>query len=130
MKKCPYCKTLTNDDVNMCPNCLHDISNITPMPEAVSKKYSYSFYMIIFGILISLGSFVAMLSQRTNMLNYYSLYNDKSLAKEEIDKYYQLFVQAQFEMNAMIVFIVIGIVLFIAGVIFFIRKHIKNQKDK
>ena len=130
MKKCPYCKTLTNDDVNMCPNCLHDISSINPMPDAVSKKYSYSFYMIIFGILISIGSLVAMLSQKTNMINYYNLYKDSSLSQTEIDKYYQLFVQARFEMNAMFIFIIIGLALLILGVVFFIKKVLKEHKNK
>ena len=32
MKKCPYCKTLMNDDVNSCPNCLKDTSNLQSMP--------------------------------------------------------------------------------------------------
>ena len=31
MKKCPYCKTLNNDEQETCVNCLHDITEVSPM---------------------------------------------------------------------------------------------------
>ena len=76
MKKCPYCKTLMNDDVKMCPNCLKDMSNLREMPEVNIVGKSKSTNMVVYGGILTLGGFIAALSQSINKGNYQKKYDD------------------------------------------------------
>ena len=49
MKKCPYCHTFMNDDVNSCPNCLKDMSSLKPMPEVNPIGSNKNLNLIIYG---------------------------------------------------------------------------------
>ena len=128
MKKCPYCKTLASDNDNTCPNCLHDISQVNPMPEPINSKFSNQLYLIIFGILISIGGIVAALSQKGNMEHYYELSNQEGLAKAEISKFVSLAKQSGFEMIMMYALGVIGLVMVTIRIIFLIKKKIKKKE--
>ena len=57
MKKCPYCKTLNNDEQELCVNCLHDIKEVSPMAAPLSKKFSAQLTLMIFGLGIIAFSF-------------------------------------------------------------------------
>ena len=76
MKKCPYCKTLMNDDVNMCPNCLKDMSNLREMPEVNVIGKSKSTNMVVYGGVLAIGGFIAALSQSINKVNYQKKYDE------------------------------------------------------
>ena len=80
MKKCPYCYTLMNDDVDKCPNCLKDMSNLSSMSDLSSKNNKFSLLNFMFGIVISIGSLIASFSVRQNRINYQKLYDDVKLA--------------------------------------------------
>lgn len=128
MKKCPYCKTLVNDDVIMCPNCCHDLSEISPMPQPINSKLSTQIYLMIFGILITIGGFAAFLSQRSNYLHFTELSKNASV-EEEIQKFQNLANNSHFQMCMMIFLMVLGGVIFISGLIYFlIKKFHKNNK--
>lgn len=127
MKKCPYCKTLTNDDVNVCPNCMHDISEVSPMPEATPKRFRTEFYFFFLGLIIGIGGLFAGLSQQTNMNNYYDLYKAASDAENQ-KKFFELFKRAEFEMWAMWVIGIIGGALVIASIVLFIIHLTKKTK--
>ncbi len=130
MKKCPYCKTLTTDEAKTCPNCLHDLSEINPMPDPVNKKFSSQIYFMIFGFLISFGGLVATLSQRSNFLHFLDLSKKEGLSPEEITKYIDLANQYQFKMIMMIVLSSIGVIIFLISVVLFFIKLVKNHKKQ
>ena len=132
MKKCPYCKTLVNDDINTCPLCLHDLSEVTPMSDIIGpKNFKTEFYLFLFSILIGIGGLFAGLSQKKNMDNYYSLFK---AATEEIEqkKLYQLFRQSEFEMWSMWIISAIGALLLIFTFVLLIIhfKKLKKKEDK
>ena len=139
MKKCPYCKTLMNDDVTSCPNCLKEVKESDKMPEIVSSKNKYPFYYMIFGLLISIGSLVASFSQRDNKYNYENqIANYKKAIQESnvqdeinhlndlIEKAYSSQKSCEFREYAFYVFCGIGVILIIIGIVLFI----KNRRKK
>lgn len=128
MKKCPYCKTLNHDEVETCVNCLHDISNVSPMPAPISKKFSSQITVMIFGIIMALGGLVAFFSQRDVYYNYLELAKIPDLSSEQIAKFEQLANQASFEMTAMIFISVVGVVTFITGLVLLAIKYRKELK--
>lgn len=128
MKKCPYCKTLVNDDVIMCPNCCHDLSEISPMPQPINSKLSTQIYLMIFGILITIGSFAAFLSQRSNYLHFVELSKNASV-EEEIKKFQNLANNSHFQMSMMILLMVLGGIIFVSGLIYYLIKKFHKNKD-
>lgn len=126
MKKCPYCKTLNNDDVVMCVNCCHDISSLKPMPDPVNKKFSTQLYIMAFGLLIALGGLIAFFSQRDVYYNYLKLASEATL-EEEIKKFNSLASQASFEMTGMMIVSFIGVGMIIVGLILLIKKYRKGK---
>ena len=128
MKKCPYCKTLVTDEVDTCPNCLHDISQINPMPEPVNSKFSTQAYLMIFGVIIFIGGIVSALSQKSNMEHYYELSNQTGLTKEEVSKFVSLAKQSGFEMIMMYSLGAIGIIMLVLGLILFIKKKVHHKE--
>lgn len=132
MKKCPYCKTLVNDDINNCPHCLHDISEVTPMSDIIGpKNFKTEFYLFLFSILIGIGGLFAGLSQKKNMDNYYSLFKAATEESEQ-KRLYQLFRQSEFEMWSMWIIGVIGALLLIFTFVLLIIhfKKLKKKEDK
>ena len=130
MKKCPYCKTLTTNEAKTCPNCLHDLSEINPMPDPINKKFSSQIYFMIFGFLISFGGLVATLSQRINYLHFLDLAKKDGLNSEEIRKYLDLANHYQFKMIMMIVLSSIGIIVLLIGVVLFFIKLVRRFKKQ
>ncbi len=130
MKKCPYCKTLTTNEAKTCPNCLHDLSEINPMPDPINKKFSSQIYFMIFGFLISFGGLVATLSQRSNYLHFLDLAKKDGLNSEEIRKYLDLANHYQFKMIMMIVLSSIGIIVLLIGVVLFFIKLVRRFKKQ
>jgi ABC-type multidrug transport system permease subunit len=129
MKKCPYCKTLVNDDINTCPYCLHDLSEVTPMSDIIGpKKFKTEFYLFLFSILIGIGGLFAGLSQKKNMDNYYSLFKAATEENEQ-KRLYQLFRQSEFEMWSMWIISAIGALLLIFTFVLLII-HFKKLKRK
>lgn len=128
MKKCPYCKTLVNDDVIMCPNCCHYLSEISPMPQPINSKLSTQIYLMIFGILITIGSFAAFLSQRSNYLHFVELSKNASV-EEEIKKFQNLANNSHFQMSMMILLMVLGGIIFVSGLIYYLIKKFHKNKD-
>ncbi len=139
MKKCPYCKTLMNDDVTYCPNCLKNVPLENKMPDIVSSKNKSSFYMMFIGIIVSIGSFIAALSQRTNKMNYSNqfesykkAYNEqpvgdyKNHLQDLMEKAYSSQKSCEFREYAFYVFCALGIILIILGIIFLIRNRRKK----
>ena len=63
MKKCPYCHTFMNDDINSCPNCLKDMSNLKPMPDVNPSGSNKNLNLIIYGAILSAGGAIASISQ-------------------------------------------------------------------
>ncbi len=139
MKKCPYCKTLMNDDVNSCPNCLKNVPLDNKMPDIVSSKNKSSFYMMFIGLIVSIGSLAAAFSQKANKLNYQSqfesykkTYNEETVGdyknhlQDLMEKAYSSQKSCEFREYAFYVFCVLGIILIILGIIFFI----KNRRKK
>ena len=130
MKKCPYCKTLVNDDINTCPYCLHDLSEVTPMSDIIGpKKFKTEFYLFLFSILIGIGGLFAGLSQKKNMDNYYSLFKAATEENEQ-KRLYQLFRQSEFEMWSMWTISVIGALLLIFTFVLLIIHFIKLKKKE
>ena len=130
MKKCPYCKTLTDDDAVTCPHCLHDISTLRPMPEPISKRFNSFLYGIIFGVIFIIGGLVAALSQFGNMKHYLELSKNPELTKEEVNEFVRLSKMAGMEMSFMYVLCGIGAILVIVSLVLMIRKYIKDKKSK
>jgi ABC-type multidrug transport system permease subunit len=129
MKKCPYCKTLVNDDINTCPRCLHDLSEVTPMSDIIGpKNFKTEFYLFLFSILIGIGGLFAGLSQKKNMENYYSLFKAATEESEQ-KRLYQLFRQSEFEMWSMWIISAIGALLLIFTFVLLII-HFKKLKRK
>jgi ABC-type multidrug transport system permease subunit len=129
MKKCPYCKTLVNDDFNTCPYCLHDLSEVTPMSDIIGpKNFKTEFYLFLFSILIGIGGLFAGLSQKKNMENYYSLFKAATEESEQ-KRLYQLFRQSEFEMWSMWIISAIGALLLIFTFVLLII-HFKKLKRK
>ncbi len=130
MKKCPYCKTLVNDDINTCPYCLHDLSEVTPLSDIIGpKKFKTEFYLFLFSILIGIGGLFAGLSQKKNMDNYYSLFKAATEENEQ-KRLYQLFRQSEFEMWSMWTISVIGALLLIFTFVLLIIHFIKLKKKE
>lgn len=130
MKKCPYCKTLVNDDINTCPYCLHDLSEVTPMSDIIGpKNFKTEFYLFLFSILIGIGGLFAGLSQKKNMDNYYSLFKAATEENEQ-KRLYQLFRQSEFEMWSMWTISVIGALLLIFTFVLLIIHFIKLKKKE
>ena len=73
MKKCPYCKTLNDDEQETCVNCLHDITEVSPMAAPLSKKFSAQITIMIFGLIMLVGGIAAFFSQRDVYYNYLDL---------------------------------------------------------
>ena len=121
MKKCPYCKTLTNDDVNQCPNCLHDISTLKPMPSAFNKNSS-RYYTIIFGIIFIFGGFIAGVTQFNNYNHYLNLANESDLSEEKINELLSLASNSRLEMTLMFILSFLGVVMVIISLIRLFRK--------
>jgi ABC-type multidrug transport system permease subunit len=130
MKKCPYCKTLVNDDINTCPHCLHDLSEVTPMSDIIGpKNFKTEFYLFLFSILIGIGGLFAGLSQKKNMENYYSLFKAATEESEQ-KRLYQLFRQSEFEMWSMWTISIIGALLLIFTFVLLIIHFIKLKKKE
>jgi ABC-type multidrug transport system permease subunit len=130
MKKCPYCKTLVNDDINTCPYCLHNLSEVTPMSDIIGpKKFKTEFYLFLFSILIGIGGLFAGLSQKKNMDNYYSLFKAATEENEQ-KRLYQLFRQSEFEMWSMWIISAIGALLLIFTFVLLIIHFIKLKKKE
>ena len=141
MKKCPYCYTLMNDDVNTCPHCLKDTSNVREMKEISSKEYKMSFYTFMFGIIIALGSVAAALSIHFNRLSFVEKYDalkiqyileSSSLVKETMGKELEnLFItikNLQFREVSFYVLAGIGVIMLFYSLISFIIRKVKKSK--
>ncbi len=139
MKKCPYCKTLMNDDITSCPNCLKDVPLSAKMPEIVSSKNKYSFYYLIFGLIISIGSIVAAFSQRDNKYVYEnqittlkkqiqesSIQDEINHLNDLLEKAYSSQKACEFREYAFYVFCGVGVLLIVIGIVCFI----KNRRKK
>lgn len=127
MKKCPYCKTLTNDDSVTCPNCLHDISQVNPMPKTFANNENFNITMIVFGLIIVIGGIVAGILKLNDFNNFTNLLKDISLSKEQIANYKELAFNSCVEMIMMFIFSFIGFILTIYGTISIVKKHKKIE---
>ena len=142
MKKCPYCKTFMNDDVNTCPNCLKDMSALKPMPEVniVGKKKNLN--MVVYGAILSVGGVIASLSQ-TNKKNYQVKYDEilesiknvteqsqKDVLLAEATEYMLLISDCEFREIAFLVLAGLGLALIIATLVISLVKKFKNKKEK
>ncbi|MBE6142835.1 MAG: hypothetical protein E7177_02455 [Erysipelotrichaceae bacterium] len=143
MKKCPYCKTFMNDDVNTCPNCLKDMSSLKPMPEVniVGKKKNLN--MIVYGAILSVGGVIASLSQTINKKNYQVKYDEilesiknvteqsqKDVLLAEATEYMLLISDCEFREIAFLVLAGLGLALIIATLVISLVKKFKNKKEK
>lgn len=140
MKKCPYCYTLMNDDVNTCPKCLKSMNNVAPMKEVAPKNNQISFYGVFFGIVIVIGSIFAALSQKLNAINYMKQYQEivtkynsaleeeKESLKAQGDNLMSLIKTCEFRKIAFYVMCGIGVILFV----YYLVKILvmKNKKIK
>ena len=127
MKKCPYCKTLNNDEQETCVNCLHDITEVSPMATPLSKKFSAQITIMIFGLIMLVGGIAAFFSQRDVYYNYLDLMKIPDLTSQQVAKFQELANQASFEMTAMLIVSIVGVATFIAGIVFLAIKYFKQQ---
>lgn len=141
MKKCPYCKTLMNDDVNMCPNCLKDMSNLTSMPEVKVLTKRKTLNYIIYGGILAIGGVVAGLSQGINKKGFQVKYDEilteinmvsSEEAKKELiaeaSEYLALINNCSF--REVFFFIIAGIGLIVAGVAIVLALKNKFKKKE
>lgn len=141
MKKCPYCKTFMNDDVNQCPNCLKDMSDLKSMPEVSPKGNKKSFNFMIYGGIISVGGALASLSQFGNLGNYRKKYDDimqqitltsDSTKINELNKeafnIASLINDCEFRTWIFAIIAVVGLGFVIAGLIMLVVKLIKSKR--
>lgn len=127
MKKCPYCKTLNDDEQETCVNCLHDITEVSVMAPPLSKKFSVQITIMIFGLIMLVGGIAAFFSQRDVYYNYLDLMKIPDLTSQQVAKFQELANQASFEMTAMLIVSIVGVVTFIAGAVFLAIKYFKQQ---
>lgn len=143
MKKCPYCKTFMNDDVNMCPNCLKDMSSLKPMPEVSPKDNKKTFNMIIYGGILTLGGIIASLSQGINKKGYQVKYDelaetiksmsdgaDKQALVNKASEYLTLINECKFREIAFLVIAGAGLLLIIVTLVLYFINKAKNKKEK
>lgn len=141
MKKCPYCKTLMNDDVNMCPNCLKDMTNIREMPEVNVIGKSKSTNTIIYGGVLSLGGFIAALSQSINKGNYQKKYDDlliqinnassenaKNELIEDALEFMTLINECKFREILFYILAGVGIVILIVSLVLMIKNKMEKKE--
>ena len=143
MKKCPYCKTFMNDDVNTCPNCLKDMASLKPMPEVniVGKKKNLN--MVVYGAILSVGGVIASLSQNINKKNYQVKYDEilesiknvteqsqKDVLLAEATEYMLLISDCEFREIAFLVLAGLGLALIITTLVISLVKKFKNKKEK
>ena len=141
MKKCPYCSTLMNDDVNQCPNCLKDMSNLRSMPDIslVNKKPSVN--LPIYGCVLSVGGVLASLSQGIAKKNYQAKYDeiyelikqqssnvDEKLVKEATE-YLNLINDCSFREVFFYIVAGLGLILIIVGIIMLLKKKSKKKEN-
>ena len=143
MKKCPYCYTLMNDDVEVCPNCLKDMKTLSPMGEVAPKENKISFYSLIFGGIISIGSLIASFSVRANRFHYKELFDDvkanydiatDATIKADLQKQGEALLAniktCEFKEVAFYVMCGIGICMVLYSlIVFFMKKYRKVKKD-
>jgi len=143
MKKCPYCHTLMQDDAKSCPKCLKDATNLRPMQSVAPKDNQFNFYSLVFGLIISIGSVFASLSQRGNRMNYQTQYDEilrqynettSSNIKEELASKGEVLMAniktCQFREIAFYVMCGIGGCLVLWALISYLIKRIKKNKQK
>lgn len=143
MKKCPYCKTFMNDDVNSCPNCLKDMSSLKPMPEVTPKDNKKTFNMIIYGGILTLGGIIASLSQGINKKGYQVKYDelaetiksmsdgaDKQALVNKASEYLTLINECKFREIAFLVIAGAGLLLIIVTLVLYFINKAKNKKEK
>lgn len=141
MKKCPYCKTLMNDDVSMCPNCLKDMSNVIEMPDVNVIGKNKPNNMFIYSGVLALGGLVAAISQRFNKINFQEKYQSKLIEIEnlidtsnkqelvnEALEYLNLANNCAFREIFFYIIACVGVVLF--GVTLFIKIRNKLKKKE
>jgi hypothetical protein len=143
MKKCPYCHTLMKDDAKVCPKCLKDASSLLPMKRVAPKDNQFNFYSLVFGLIISIGSVFASISQRGNRLNYQTQYDEilrqyneatASNIKEELASQGEALMAniktCQFREIAFYVMCGIGGILVLWALISYLIIKIKKNKQK
>ncbi len=139
MKKCPYCLTLMNDDAKTCPKCLKDVEHVSSMKSVAPKENQFSYYSVILGLIIAIGSVFASLSQGINKKNYQIEYNKiveeyKAAPSEALrtkgEQIMALIKTCEFREIAFYVIGSIGLIIFLYALIsWLIKKKKKNKKN-
>lgn len=129
MKKCPYCKTLVRDEVDICPHCCHNLADVRPMPDPVNRKFSTQIYLMLFGVILALGGAVAGLNQYDKMKRFHELAHQAEDA-EKIAHYRNLASQAGMEMTMMYLLTAVGGMMLIVGLILLVVKKAKSRQKK
>ena len=129
MKKCPYCKTLVQDEVEICPHCCHNLADVRPMPDPVNRKFSTEIYLMLFGAIIALGGVVAGFNQYDKMKRFNEL-SHLSEETETIAHYRSLASQAGMEMTMMIVLSAVGVAMLIGGFVQLIGRKVRTERKK
>ena len=143
MKKCPYCHTFMNDDVNSCPNCLKDMSSLKPMPEVNPIGSNKNLNLIIYGAVLSVGGAIASISQYGLIDGYQEKYDKialemalisnlestqyKNLAAEAAE-YMLLINDCELRTVLFMGLSVIGIGIIITGIILMLKKKFKRKE--
>ncbi|MDD6302543.1 MAG: hypothetical protein PUA56_04510 [Bacillales bacterium] len=137
MKKCPFCNTFMNDDVEQCPNCLKDVSSFQPMPEVAPKNHKTNYFLLMFGFIFSFGGLAASLSQRKNRFDYIKM-KETLLADYELNKTDELYDKilrvsaniktCQLSEVFFYLVVVLGVGLVIYSIVNFIIKKVKKAK--
>lgn len=142
MKKCPYCKTLMNDDVNSCPNCLKDTSNVESMPSVSLTSGSKPTNLTVYGAVLAVGGIIAAISQSINKVNYQKKYDELAeliskatteASKQElvIEAYEYLNLINDCSFREVFFYIISGVGLVIVGIsLFMLLKKKLSKKEK
>ena len=142
MKKCPYCHTFMNDDINQCPNCLKDMSNLRSMPDVSTFSKSKSLNMIIYGVIMLVGGALASISQYGLIEGYQTKYDKiyaqmllisnleseqyKTLLKEATE-YANLINDCELRTILFMILAAIGLGVIVATLVITIIKKIKRK---
>lgn len=142
MKKCPYCKALMNDDVNSCPNCLKDTSNVSPMPNVSLGSSNKPTNLTVYGAILAVGGVIAALSQSINKANYQKKYDEiaeliknatTEASKQQlvIEAYEYLNLISDCSMREIFFYIVSGVGIVLIGIsLFLLFKKKFSKKEK
>lgn len=130
MKKCPYCKTLSDDKEKICPHCLHDISLLKPMPNVNFGNSTGSFYGVIFGLIFLFGGLIAGVNQLDLSKHYLELSKNIELSEEEIKELIRLAKDASTNAIFMFLVSVIGIFILVLSIIWMIKRRNSNKKSE